>query len=229
MEHAEGSASAALVQRLDVVGSTGMLAAGIQFVIVFFRIGLKIEFLKVGTAMQRKTFKFVPYGPFEVPLKDSDIPRDLRAFWGEIESQNRGLQDAVGCYILAAKRGSTSTPWYVGKTVRLGFRKEAFQTHKRKHYQDVLKNLENRTVEIYLIPRITSTGKPRTKYSGKGKWEGKIGTLEELLIGSALVMNPDLTNVKSKKQIELAGYMNDSGKERSSAARKLAKLLGTQK
>ena len=177
----------------------------------------------------QKTFKFMPYGPFAVPLEDGDIPKDLREFWEEIESQHRGLQDAVGCYILAARNGSASTPWYVGKTVRLGFRKEAFQPHKRKKYQKPLETLKNVTFELYLIPRVTLTGRPRKKYAGNGKQDGKIGTLEELLIGSALVMNSDLANVKSKKQIQLAGYMNDSREERSVAAQQLAKLLGIKK
>jgi hypothetical protein len=169
----------------------------------------------------------MPYGPFELPLEDGDVPKDLSEFWEKIETRHHGLQDSVGCYILVESNGSGSIPWYVGKTVRLGFKKEAFQSHKRKHYQKPLKNLKNGTVEIYLIPRVTSTGKPRKKFAGNGKQDGKIGALEELLIGSALVMNPDLANLKSKKQIELAGYMNDSGKERSVAAKKLAKLLGT--
>jgi hypothetical protein len=104
--------------------------------------------------------------------------------------------------------------------------REAFETHKREHYQKLLAILKKGTVEIYLIPRVTSTGKPRKKYAGNGKQDGKIGTLEELLIGSALVMNPDLANLKSKKQIQLAGYMNDESEERSAAAKRLAKLLG---
>jgi hypothetical protein len=172
----------------------------------------------------QKTFKFMPYGPFEIPLKESQIPKDLRKFWDEIEAPP-GLRRSVGCYIFAVRSGTVSKPWYVGKTVRLGFESEIFQSHKREHYQEALEATGSGTVELYLIPRVNSTGKPRSKYAGKGKQDGKIGKLEELLIGSALVMNPTLTNVKSKKQIQLAGYMNDSG-ERSAAANKLAKLLG---
>jgi hypothetical protein len=193
--------------------------------LVFFCISSKLNPTKAGIAMQ-KTFKFMPYGPFDVPLEEGDIPKDLREFWKKIETQHRGLQDAVGCYILAARNGSDSKPWYVGKTVRLGFRSEAFEPHKREHYQKLLAILKNGTVELFLIPRVTSTGKPRKKYAGNGKQDGKIGTLEELLIGSALVMNPALANLKSKKQIQLAGYMNDESDERSAAARRLAKLLG---
>jgi hypothetical protein len=194
--------------------------------VVFICIGSKLNFTKAEIAMH-KTFKFMPYGPFKVPLKDGEIPKDLKGFWEEIETHHRGLRDAVGCYILAVSNGSASTPWYVGKTVRLGFKKEAFESHKRKHYEMVLKGLRNRTVELYLIPRVTSTGKPRKKYVGNGTQDGKIGALEELLIGSALAINPTLANVKSKKQIQLSGYMNESG-ERSAAAERLAELLRIQ-
>lgn len=144
-----------------------------------------------------------------------------------------GLRNAVGCYILAVSSGSASIPWYVGKTVRAGFEKEAFESHKRKHYEGVLKDggvlndLRNGTVELYLIPRVSSTGKPRKKFAGNGKQDGKISVLEERLIGSALAINPSLANVKSKRQIQLPGYMNESA-EGSAAAVKLAKLLKTK-
>jgi hypothetical protein len=91
----------------------------------------------------------------------------------------------------------------------------------------VLKDLRNGTVELYLIPRVSSTGKPRKKFAGNGKQDGKISVLEERLIGSALAINPSLANVKSKRQIQLPGYMNESA-EGSAAAVKLAKLLKTK-
>jgi hypothetical protein len=175
-----------------------------------------------------KIFQYEPYGPFTVPLENGCIPKDLERLWEEVDDAKSGLSDAVGCYILAVKKGSVSMPSYVGKTVRLGFRKEAFQVHKREHYS-ALGPLKNETVELYLIPRVTDTGKVRKKYDGKGTQDGKIKALEELLIGLAFAKNPELRNVKSKKQIQLPGIMNEPSGRRSHEAEMLAELLGNQR
>jgi hypothetical protein len=175
-----------------------------------------------------KMFQYEPYGPFKVPLEDGCVPKDLDRLWEEVDRRKIGLSDAVGCYILAVKKGPISIPSYVGKTVRLGFRKEAFQVHKRDHYS-ALGPLKNETVELYLIPRVTDTGKIRKKYDGKGTQDGKIKALEELLIGLAFAKNPDLRNVKSKKQIQLPGIMNEPQGRRSPEAEMLAALLGNQR
>jgi hypothetical protein len=49
------------------------------------------------------------------------------------------------------------------------------------------------------------------------------------LIGLALAKNPDLRNVKGRKQIQLPGIMNESKGQRSPEAEKLAALLGNQR
>jgi|GEM_PF-2256796 len=174
-----------------------------------------------------KMFQYEPYGPFKVPLESGRISKNLKKFWEEVDTQKSGLPEAVGCYIFAVKRASASIPFYVGKTVRLGFNKEVFQPSKELQVA-LLGTLENGDVELYLIPRVTNTGKPRGKYGGnvRQSHDGKIAMLEELLIGLALAKNPDLGNVKGRKQIQLPGVMNESGERRSPDADRLAALLG---
>jgi hypothetical protein len=173
-----------------------------------------------------KMFQYEPYGPFSVPVESGRISNDLKKFWEEVDIRKTGLSEAVGCYIFAVKKASLCIPWYVGKTVKSGFRSEGFQRHKRLHF-DSLGTLENGTVELYLIPRVTSTGKLRGKYGRKVKQgqDGKITILEERLIGLALAKNLDLANVKGRKQIQLPGLMNESRGQRSREAEMLAALF----
>jgi hypothetical protein len=177
-----------------------------------------------------KMFQYEPYGPFEVPIESGRISNDLKKFWEEVETRKTGLSEAVGCYIFAVKKASVYMPWYVGKTVKLGFRGEGFQPHKRLHFAS-LGTLENGAVKLYLIPRVTRTGKLRGKYGRNVKQgqDGKITILEERLIGLALAKNPDLGNVKGRKQIQLPGIMNESKGRRSPEAEMLAALLGNQR
>jgi hypothetical protein len=177
-----------------------------------------------------KMFQYEPYGPFTVPIESGRIPKKLTKFWEDVEKRKAGLSEAVGCYIFAVKKASGYIPWYVGKTVKLGFRGEGFQRHKRLYF-DSLGTLENGTVNLYLIPRVTSTGKLRGKYGRKVKQgqDGKITILEERLIGLALAKNPDLVNVKGRKQIQLPGLINESKGRRSDEAEMLAALFGNRR
>jgi|ERR1700677_1486365 hypothetical protein len=180
-----------------------------------------------------KMFQYEPYGPFEVPIESGHISNDrndLKKFWEKVEKSKTGLSEAVGCYIFAVKRASAYMPWYVGKTVKRGFKGESFQLHKRLLFA-LLGTLENGTVKLYLIPRITSNGKLRGKYGRNVKQgqDGKITILEERLIGLALAKNPDLGNVKGRKQIQLPGIMNEPSGRRSPEAERLAELLGVSR
>lgn len=177
-----------------------------------------------------KMFQYEPYGPFNVPIESGRVSKDLKEFWKEVEARKPGLSEAVGCYIFAVKRGSGYVPWYVGKTVKLGFRGEGFQPQKRL-YLASLGTLEDGTIRLYLIARVTKPGKLRGKYGRNVKQgqDGKITVLEERLIGLALAKNADLANVKGRKQIQVPGIMNESKGQRSHEAETLAKLLGPSK
>jgi hypothetical protein len=177
-----------------------------------------------------KMFQFEPYGPFVVPIESGGVPKNLKKFWEGVEAQKPGLSEAVGCYIFAVKRGPDYVPWYVGKTIKLGFKSEGFQLHKRVHLES-LGALANGTVNLYLIARVTKPGKLKGKYGRHVKQgqDGKITVLEERLIGLALAKNPDLANVKGRKQIQVPGVMNESKGRRSPEAESLADLLVTQR
>jgi hypothetical protein len=174
-------------------------------------------------------FKFRPYGPFEIPIEENEVAKfELNDFWKSIEARHPNLQDAVGCYIFAIHSRSLVRPWYVGKTEKASFKKEAFQLHKLELYRNILKIRKRGISHLYLIARITPAGKFRR--AGKSGIES-IRKLEELLIGACLIKNAKLANksiTKHLKEIQVPGYMNETPGARSLEAKHLAQLLGTK-
>ena len=143
-----------------------------------------------------------------------------------MEKKEAGLSDAVGCYIFAIKAGKGVRPWYVGKTERASFRKEAF---KFEPFAKALNQLKIGTPLLYLLAARTKGGK-LTKPAKRSI--ASVGALEELLIGTCLRRNPRLLNkkvTKHFKEIEVPGYMNESPGARSLNARALARLLKVAK
>ncbi len=172
--------------------------------------------------------KYEPFGPFKLPTNGSIVnTRELNRFWTEIEQQNPGLTAGVGCYIFAIRAAKGARPWYVGKTEKVSFKGETTSPDKLNKYSVVLNSRRRGTALLYLIAKRTRVGryaKPR-----KGGI-GEIGALENLLIGSCLLRNHKLLNVKQTKHprgILVPGYMNEKPGARSAPAKGLAKLLGT--
>jgi hypothetical protein len=86
--------------------------------------------------------KFLPYGPFNVPVLHAGIDGSREdEFWDNLERDETGLSEAVGCYIFAVRAGRGIRPWYVGKTEKAGFRREVFQDHKFRLYWQVLERV----------------------------------------------------------------------------------------
>jgi hypothetical protein len=174
-------------------------------------------------------FKFKPYGPFEIPIVDGEVAKpELRAFWEGVEDEHPGLQDAVGCYVFATKARGAARPWYVGKTEKASFKKEAFHLSKLENYRKVLKARQRGVCQLYLIARVTDGG--RFRKAGRRRI-GSISKLEELLIGACLIKNPKLVNkstTKHLREIHVPGYMNEQPGARSREAQHLSKLLRTR-
>jgi len=176
-------------------------------------------------------YKFKPYGPFEVPVEEGRIVKDeLKDFWDAVEKSNPGLKGAIGCYIFATRTGKSPRPWYVGKTERASFRKESFQPQKLLLYEEALRKQKRGTPLLYLIARLTTTGKLRASAKG-GQGLSSIGRLEVRLIETCLSRNSKLVNNRSTKHFlltQVPGYMNEEPGARTREARDLALLLGTK-
>ena len=175
-------------------------------------------------------YKFKPYGPFPVPVEDGRVvEQELKIFWREIEERHSGLSSGIGCYIFGAQTAKSSRPWYVGKTERRSFKGEAFQVHKLHLYQNaVLNRIGQGTPVLYLIARLTPSGKLRKAASGE-QGVGSVKLLEQLLIGNCLRKNPDLANKANTiylKRMRVPGFLNDTPGAPSREAKALAKVIG---
>jgi hypothetical protein len=168
------------------------------------------------------------FGPFEVHRSGSLVDRStFAAFWRDVERQCSGLPSAVGCYVFAIHAAKGERPWYVGKTEKHSFKGEVLTPHKLVLYNEALNLRKKGTPLLYLVARRTKSG----RFAKPGKAGiGDVRSLENLLIGTCLLRNKDLRNVKQTKHpraIVVPGYMNERPGARSKPARHFAKLLGT--
>jgi hypothetical protein len=172
--------------------------------------------------------KFQSFGPFKMPRNGSLIDTSqCTKFWQNIEQERHGLSLAVGCYVFAMRAGKGAKPWYVGKTEKRNFKDEILSVHKLNVYARALNQRKRGTPVLYLIAKQTKGGKYAKPRKGG---IGDVHALENFLIGSCLLRNNKLLNVKQVKHprgIIVPGYMNEAPGARTKSAKTLAKLLGT--
>lgn len=104
----------------------------------------------------------------------------IREFWED----HSELGEGRGCYIFALRAGKGITPWYVGKTER-SFKSEVFASHKLKYFHEAMSLYSKGTPVLFFLVA------PESKSKRLGK---HIRDLEEFLIQTARVVNPNLLN-----------------------------------
>jgi hypothetical protein len=170
---------------------------------------------------------FETYGPFPLRREGEYVSRDeLRNFWDEVYEVEPGLEEAIGVYILTVKHGTSSKPWYVGKTDK-SFR-ERIRAHADsfKLFAGLAGKAPKGQVELIFIALRSRNGEGFKKPS-KNKLRS-VDALEQLLIGSCFAKNSLLLNVQRMslyKGLKVPGYMNDGKGKPTSSASSLRKLL----
>ncbi|HEX3969546.1 MAG TPA: hypothetical protein VHW70_16365 [Edaphobacter sp.] len=173
-------------------------------------------------------YEFETYGPFILEREGVYVSRDaLETFWDSVEENIRGLEGAIGVYLIAISNGNAvPKPWYVGKTDR-GFRRRLSQHAQHQKVFGLLHALAPRgTLEIYFLAKRTSSLKGFRSPAPKNV--GSINALEELLIGTCYSRNSQLLNVQkmsSYKKLRVPGYLNDKVGKPSKAASSFNRLL----
>lgn len=164
-------------------------------------------------------------GPFEVIRNGAIVSRDRNDkndLWDRVEGKKIGLSHACGCYILILRNKA----WYVGMTAKQSFRQECFQAHKIVHYDAALNEVGG-VPQLLLMPKFTPTGKFASP-SENGHRD--IELLEQLLIGSAIIRNPDLRNIKDTKllrEMNVPGFLNsERGQGRADSVQAMRQALG---
>lgn len=171
-------------------------------------------------------FRFAPFGPFKLPHDDGIIEDSKKKeFWDSVQEKYQSLPEAVGCYIFAIQSIDDITPWYVGKTERMNFRRETWQDIKLRKYEKAIRSNPEDEPVLFLIARVTKKNAFRRPTTGKIR---TIAVLEELLIQKCLQKNPALLNsslTSNHKRIVVPGFMNDETEVKSEAADSLKQLL----
>ncbi len=166
------------------------------------------------------------FGPFELCKSGHLVDRlSCGEFWDTVEQRKTGLSKAVGCYIFGIRAAKGAKPWYVGKTEKHSFKGECWTHHKLNLYNEALKNRKKGTAVLYLVAKRTKRGRwAKPRKNGMGD----VRALENLLIGTCLLRNRKLLNIKQTKHLralKVPGFMNEQPGARSNAATQLATLL----
>lgn len=135
------------------------------------------------------------YGPFNIPFQSSDkgsvkliSKDDAIEFWKSLDLQ---IANKQGCYIFALRAAHGYTPWYVGQASK-SFKQEAFEYHKRDHYNTVLhKNTHGTPVMFFVAPPDKNVKVAATT----------LNDMERFLIQMGIEKNPDLANIKHTKNL----------------------------
>ena len=170
-----------------------------------------------------KSFKV--FGPFEIPLDPQVRVKSIRLrcpdFWDQ-SIMHSELADKRGCYIFAIRASKGFTPIYVGKATR-SFKVECFSSHKiAGHYHKALVNSKRGTPVMFFVV-LNSTSSELREPAKKA-----VDSVEKYLIQSALIKNPELSNIKGTKPElwSIDGIVRSSQGSASKASRTFKKALG---
>ncbi len=172
--------------------------------------------------------KYSPYGPTEIPRFKSRIDETrvvLNDFWDELDNENKGISNTVGCYIFSIRVGKGILPWYVGLAEKQSFRNECFTDHKLVKFNRCLSERKGTPV-LTLIPRHTETG--RFSRTGKNGYRD-VRFLENILIASCLERNPKLLNIKQTsflKNMVVTGLLNTPRGKTGATVNNFKNLIG---
>ena len=132
------------------------------------------------------------------------------------------LLGSAGVYIFSIKAGKGEKPWYVGRTTKQTFLREAFNDRNIRRLHSLINDRKG-TLKLTLIPqkRIVNN-KPNLQ---------QIGEMEYFLIGYAHERNPEILNTQNTTQEDrfvIEGVYNEQKRDlgRTKTQRDFQKLIG---
>jgi len=145
------------------------------------------------------------YGPFELSRENGKVPSRQPEMWRKVQKASseygfykQDLEQAIGCYAFGLRNGDSLKPWYIGMTIaKGGFRREVLHQHKRKHYDEVVKDHQGAPI-MFLMPLLTPEG-----YFSLDRTNNKplIQWVEKVLFGVSLKQNIECGNQRDTKYL----------------------------
>lgn len=174
--------------------------------------------------------KFNVYGPYKIPKtiyrKSKLITKDsIEPLQANID--NEELVNGCGCYVFAIRAGKGYTPWYVGQAAKMRLLVEAMNSNNREKYNKILGDHAGTPV-LFLIPKLTNSGKLAKPTKSKNGELKAVTFLEEWLIASALQKNPKLINKQNThflKNLHVIGLFNPKKGEAHNASAALKRAI----
>lgn len=180
---------------------------------------------------RRQPGQYEIFGPFELPLRASDAalevsPQAHKRFWSEINERETGLGEAYGCYVFSVRgRGwRHELPWYVGRADRRPFQASCLAPARLALYAEILEQVPHAGASLYLLSRMTRTGRFSKPPPGTLP---EIGFVQSLLAGAALGHNSRLRlDPGQAGALSIPGLLAPQGWRLTIDARALRSVLG---
>ena len=161
---------------------------------------------------------------FEVPVsfwpnKARYVDFDALKSCEDIEQPFCDFLTLKGVYVFSMRTGGGTLPWYVGKSEKSTFLREAFNHRNRNALNELLNSMRG-TLLINFITQSTFRGKPNLS---------NIGEIENLLIGHASERNSNLLNVQGrlkKPNFTIKNLYNSGKGKKSEHERRFGELMG---
>lgn len=166
--------------------------------------------------------EFQVAGPFVIPFQWKRGGRALgvKEFWG----QSRTLEELAhkrGCYVFAVRAGKGETPLYVGKATR-SFKQECLNAANVSKLLAGLADYAKGTPVLYFVRHPAQRGKTNEK---------QIGEIENFLIQSASIRNPDLQNIHGREapKWRIRGVVRSGQRKPTRSESTFKRLMGIRK
>ena len=133
-------------------------------------------------------------------------------------AQDNDLFQQKGIYVFSIRAGRGMIPWYVGKTEKQDFLREAFNIRNERLLSEVINNQKG-TLFVQFITQQRSRGKPNMS---------QIGEIEYFLIGHASERNKNLLNNNGRKTAKwsIKGVYNSGKGKPSKLQSDFCRLMG---
>jgi hypothetical protein len=155
--------------------------------------------------------------PLDPAVKGKWIKVGCPDFWSDPRVQR--FAPKFGCYVFAMRAGKGFRPIYIGKATR-SFKQECFAQHKiASHYGPAMSNAGKGTPVIFLVILEHNKGKVNKK---------AIAKVESFLIQNAMKKNPELSNIRGKKEEHwiIEGVIRSGKGKLSESAKEFKSAIG---
>ena len=189
---------------------------------------------QIADDIRNTKFKYVVYGPYEVPYKVADKAiekKHVEEMWGRIRTEKKGMDEACGVYVIGIRndgtKGGNTTPWYVGTAEKISFEERCFEFPAETNIAE-----KRGAPVIYFLPKLgkdaSEFAKPKQTMATSGDMDYVTRVLIEYGIqkNQRLLFEPAALHLKALQSVSVDGFVKSKAGKPSKAVSELKSLLG---